>query len=267
MQQQVHEQRYLVAKQHIGAVEGAAGTCQVVGIYSSTEGSNTERWQTLINHKLKKKKKNTPQGRLLLLLQFVKETLLVGCKCLAVGTDKTICSHQETKHTLLYLWFLKGAVCLHKSKAYLADSASKEADLRNKTLISATYAETPLATATFRGAERNLSPILAEMVQHFRWRDKTTPLSSSSQPPGSPRQQRPVLRQSACLCIMSALKQAPEKINASDNWPIVLLWLLLPLAPVSSVNIFWQLYILAIGGMACPICSLEERNLPLQCLK
>ena len=43
MQQQVHEERYLVAKQHIGAVEWAAGTSQVVGIHSSTEGSNTER--------------------------------------------------------------------------------------------------------------------------------------------------------------------------------------------------------------------------------
>lgn len=149
-------------------------------------------------------------------MQFIKETLLLGCKCLALGTDKIICSHQETKHTLLYLWFLKGAVCLHKSKAYLTDSASKEADLRNKTLISATYTETPLTTATFREAERNLSPILAEMVQHFRWRDKTIPLSNSSQPPGSPTQ-RPVLRQSASLCIMSALKLAPEKINASDN--------------------------------------------------
>lgn len=100
----------------------------------------------IINHKLKKTPKHThtPQGRLLLPLQFIKETRLLGCKCLALGTDKTICSHQETKHTLLYLWFLKGAVCLHKSKAYLTDSASKEADLWNKTLISATYAETPL---------------------------------------------------------------------------------------------------------------------------
>lgn len=54
MQQQVHEECYLVAKQHIGAAGGAAGTRQVVGIYSSTEGSNTERWQMVIDHKLKK---------------------------------------------------------------------------------------------------------------------------------------------------------------------------------------------------------------------
>lgn len=40
MQQQVHEQRDLVAEEHIGAVDGAAGTRQVVGVYSSTEGSN-----------------------------------------------------------------------------------------------------------------------------------------------------------------------------------------------------------------------------------
>lgn len=91
-------------------------------------------------------------------------------------------------NTLLYLWFFKGAVCLHESKAYLTDSASKEADLRNKTLISATYADTPLTTATFRGAERIISPILVEIAQHFRRRDNTTPLSSSS-----------VLKQSACL--------------------------------------------------------------------
>lgn len=36
-------------------------------------------------------------------------------------------------------------------------------------------------------AERNLSPILAEMVQHFRWRDKTIPLSSSSQAARQPQ--------------------------------------------------------------------------------
>lgn len=89
--------------------------------------------------------------------------------------------HQETKHTLLYWRFLKGAVCLYKSKAYLTDSTSKEDNLKNKALISATYEETPLSTATFRGAECNLSPILAEMVQHFRWRDKTIPHSSSLQ--------------------------------------------------------------------------------------
>lgn len=40
-----------------------------------------------------------------------------------------------------------------------------------------------------------------------------------------------------------------------------------PPHPVSSVNIFWQLYILAIREMACPICSREERNPPLRCLK
>lgn len=105
---------------------------------------------------------------------------LLGCKCLALGTGNTICCHQETKHTLLYLWFLKGAVCLHKSTAYLTDSAGEEADLRNKALISATYAETPLSTTKVRGEERNLGPILAEMVQCFRRRDKTIPLSSSS---------------------------------------------------------------------------------------
>lgn len=43
MQKQVHEESYLVAKQHIGTVEVATGTCQVVGIYSSTERPNTER--------------------------------------------------------------------------------------------------------------------------------------------------------------------------------------------------------------------------------
>lgn len=40
MHQQVNEQHYLVAKQHIGTVEGAAGTCQVVGVYSSTQRSD-----------------------------------------------------------------------------------------------------------------------------------------------------------------------------------------------------------------------------------
>lgn len=42
MQQQVHEENDLVAEQHIEAAGGAVGTCQVVGVYSSTERSNTE---------------------------------------------------------------------------------------------------------------------------------------------------------------------------------------------------------------------------------
>lgn len=91
---------------------------------------------------------------------------------------------KKTKHTPLYLWFLKGAVCLHKPKAYLTDSTGMGADLGNKTLISATYMETPFHRAMFRGAERNRRPILAETVQHFRCRDKTIPLSNSLQPPG-----------------------------------------------------------------------------------
>lgn len=44
---------------------------------------------------------------------------------------------------------------------------SKDGDLRNKALISATYVETPLPTVTFRGNEDDFSPILAELVQCF----------------------------------------------------------------------------------------------------
>lgn len=100
----------------------------------------------------------------LLLLQYVKETLLLGCKCLALGTDKTICSHQETKHTPLYLWFLKGAVCLCKSKAYLTDSASKEDDLRNKnTHISYLCGDSPFCSHL----RRSLSAI--SVPSWLRW--------------------------------------------------------------------------------------------------
>lgn len=48
MQEKVHEERNLVAEQHIGAVERAAGTCQVVGIYSSTERSSKEDEKLLL---------------------------------------------------------------------------------------------------------------------------------------------------------------------------------------------------------------------------
>lgn len=81
-----------------------------------------------------------------------------------------------------------------------------------------------------RGTEHNLSPNVAESAQRFPWWDQT--LRSQRLLPtaqGSPRQQ-PAQSQSACLCNTSAVKQAPEKMNASDNWPIILLWLLLPLA-------------------------------------
>lgn len=51
MQQEVHEERYFVAIQHIGAAEGTASTCQVVGIYSSAEGPDTEKRQIeLLSH-------------------------------------------------------------------------------------------------------------------------------------------------------------------------------------------------------------------------
>ena len=167
MQKQVHEESNLVAKQHIGAVEGAAGTCQVVGVCSSTEGSNRQM-KKIINQlwkkKKKKKKKKTPPEMCLTLLQKVKEKINQEKKRLTIGTDKTICSHQETKHTPLYLWFLKGAVCLCKSKAYLTDSASKEDDLRNKnTHISYLCGDSPFCSHL----RRSLSAI--SVPSWLRW--------------------------------------------------------------------------------------------------
>lgn len=38
MQQQVHEEGYFVAVQHVGAVDGAAGARQVVGVHGGAEG-------------------------------------------------------------------------------------------------------------------------------------------------------------------------------------------------------------------------------------
>lgn len=142
----------------------------------------------------------------------------------------------------------------------------EEGDLRNKALISATYVETPPPSSHLQRHWAWSGPSWLRWCSISSGEIKPLPLSGSSQQPGSPRQ-RPALSQSACLCNTSAVKQAPEKINASDNWPIILLWLLLPLALISSVNISWQLYILATGVMACPICWMEGWNLSLWCLK
>lgn len=51
MEEQVHKEGYFVAEENVGAVEGAAGTRQVVGVHSSTERPETERQtrQTMIN--------------------------------------------------------------------------------------------------------------------------------------------------------------------------------------------------------------------------
>lgn len=38
MQKQVHEEGYFVAVQYVGAVDGAAGACQVVGVHGGAEG-------------------------------------------------------------------------------------------------------------------------------------------------------------------------------------------------------------------------------------
>lgn len=70
MQQQVHEEHYLVAKQHIWAVEGATGTCQVVDIYSRAKGSKQREMTNIIN----KLNKTTPQGQTSISLQEKKNT-------------------------------------------------------------------------------------------------------------------------------------------------------------------------------------------------
>lgn len=46
MQQQVHEEGYFVAVQHVGAVDGAAGARQVVGVDGGAEGPDTEEQKT-----------------------------------------------------------------------------------------------------------------------------------------------------------------------------------------------------------------------------
>lgn len=267
MQKQVHEESNLVAKQHIRAVEGTAGTCQVVGVCSSTEGSNIDRWKRSLITSLRRKKKKAhlEAGR------YSPCNTLKKHYCWDVNVWPWALTRLSAvirkPNTLLYICGSLRVQFVFASQKHISLTVRVRKTIWGiKHSYQLLMRRLPFLQPPSEKLERNLSPILAEMVQHFRWRDKTTPLSSSSRPPGSPRQW-PVPSQSACLCIMSALKQAREKINASDNWPIVLLWLLLPLASVSSVNIFWQLYILAIGGMACPICSLEERNLLLQCLK
>lgn len=46
MQQQVHEEGYFVAVQYVGAVDGAAGACQVVGVHGGAEGPDVEEKKT-----------------------------------------------------------------------------------------------------------------------------------------------------------------------------------------------------------------------------
>lgn len=131
-----------------------------------------------MNKRLKKKKKASTA--------LDTKTLVFHCKYLSLGAGRTICSHQETKHTLPYLWFLKGAVCLHMSKAYLADSTSEEGDLGNKALLSATYAETPLPAVT---SQRHW----AQSQSQRGWVGSAFPMvrsnsSLSAAPSNSPRQ-------------------------------------------------------------------------------
>lgn len=46
MQQQVHEEGYFVAVQYVGAVDGAAGAGQVVGVDGGAEGPDAEEQKT-----------------------------------------------------------------------------------------------------------------------------------------------------------------------------------------------------------------------------
>lgn len=54
MQQQVHEEGYFVAVQYVGAVDGAAGARQVVGVHGGAEGPGAEEKKTeSLSHGLK----------------------------------------------------------------------------------------------------------------------------------------------------------------------------------------------------------------------
>lgn len=157
--------------------------------------------------------------------------MCLGRRCPALGADKTICSHQETKHTLYCIFGSLRGPFIFTSQKQISLTVSRKADLSSKTLISTTsaYVETPLI-------QLQESWLQSQPQSGLRWCSVSSvdirpiPLSSSSQPTPPPHPtaapgrgqgqaegERRVLSQSACLCIMSALKQAPEKINASDN--------------------------------------------------
>lgn len=164
-------------------------------------------------------------------------------KCLALGTDMTICSHQESKHTLLYLWFLKDVLCQKHSLSQKRGSWSHTSCLCEefpnychfyRSMVSTQYWLRRCSISTAK-----IKLFLSAAPSHHN-------APGSGQPWASQR--------ASVLCL---LYNQPKKINALDNRLIILLSTLLPLTPVSSVNIFWQLYILAIGGAASHICSLE----------
>lgn len=102
VQQQVHEEGYFVAVQHVGAVDGAAGARQVVGVDGGAQGPDAEEQKKALE-----RKKGCERG----------------CERLAFGGHWRRLSAVigQSKHTLPYLRFLKGAVCLCNVVAYLTD--------------------------------------------------------------------------------------------------------------------------------------------------
>lgn len=227
MQQQVHKEDYLVAKQHIGAVERAAGACQVVDIYSRTERSNRKRWQNCYRskawHKTNLRAQRFTPSNLLKNMNYWDVNVTGALTRLSAGIRKP--------NTLFYICGSLRVQFVFTSQKHISLTArvrkpiwdiKHSYQLLMRTLPSREPPSEVLSTISVSSWQRWCS-ISAGEIKLFL-------LAAPQQPPGSPRQQS-ALSPSACLCIMSTLQQAPEKINASDNWPIILLWLLLPPLP------------------------------------
>lgn len=92
MQQQVHEEGYFVAVQYVGAVDGAAGARQVVGVHGGAEGPDAEEKTT---ESLTRGLRSADLGR---------KGLQLGCERLALGAPaRTICCHrQEQTHSAVF---------------------------------------------------------------------------------------------------------------------------------------------------------------------
>ena len=172
MQKQVHEESNLVAKQHIGAVEGAAGTCQVVGVCSSTEGSNRQM-KKIINQlwkkKKKKKKKKPPDGSHHPSRKTWRKNPSWDVNVWPWALTR-LSAVIRKPNTLLYICGSLRVQFVFASQKHISLTVRARKTIWGiKTLISATYVETPLSAATFGGA-------WAQSQSHLGWDGAAFPL-------------------------------------------------------------------------------------------
>lgn len=136
--------------------------------------------------------------------------------------------------------------------------AKKTGGTRLLNLSNSSSFSLPLSTSVLLKSLHHCLSCLPFLFFFSPYRDKKQAVSAC----------RPVSSQSVTPLYYVCCTPAWEQINAADKWPVTPLWLWQTLHPIhsllSSVNIFWQLYILTQSRVAGSYlwCGRKESDFP-----